>query len=243
MSAAPVALVTGAARRIGAALARALHADGMRVLVHHRDSEADASALVAELTSLRADSADLLQADLAAPGAAEALAEQAVARWGRLDLLVNNASSFFPTPLGSLTPTAWDDLMASNLRGPAFLSQALAPALRAARGAIVNLADVYAERPLADHAAYSAAKAGLVMLTRSLALDLAPEVRVNAIAPGAILWPVGDTGDGSPESLLASVPLGRMGETADVCGALRYLRDANWVTGQTIRVDGGRHLG
>ena len=183
----PVALITGSARRLGAAIAEALHARGYRIIVHYRSSAAEAQALAGRLDSGRPGSACALKADLTDLAALEDLAKRSVAQWGRLDLLVNNASSFYPTPLEAATESDWDDLMASNLRAPFFLIQHLAPALREAGGAIVNLADVYAERPKRHHPIYNAAKAGLVALTKSLARDLAPEVRVNAVAPGAIM--------------------------------------------------------
>lgn len=239
------ALVTGGARRIGAHIVRALHGEGARVVIHCRRSRAEADALAAELNDERADSARVISGDLADPATCDHVAGEAIAAWNRLDLLVNNASSFYPTPVGSISGDSFDDLIASNLRAPAFLCQAVAPALRTAGGAIVNMADIHGQRPLAGHPVYCAAKAGLIMLTRVLARDLAPAVRVNAIAPGSILWPEGPGGDdpGIRQSIVDATPLGRQGEPADIAGALLYLvRDAPFVTGQVLAVDGGRGL-
>jgi pteridine reductase len=239
----PLALVTGGGKRVGAVIARTLHAAGYDLALHCRHSVAEAEALAAELERQRADSTVVLQADLSDPDAPAALIDTLLAQAGRLDALVNNASAFFPTPVGSATQAQWDELFASNARAPFFLAQAAAPALRAARGAIVNLVDIYAERALADHPIYCMAKAALAAMTRALALDLAPEVRVNGVAPGAVLWP----GDGKPyadqEALLGRTPLGRSGSPEDVAGAVLWLvRDAPFVTGQVLAVDGGRVL-
>ena len=241
----PTALVTGGARRIGATLARSLHGAGMRVIIHCRRSRSEADALAAEFERERADSARVVTGDLGDPECCERVATEAIAAWGRLDVLVNNASSFYPTPVGAITPAAFDDLIGSNLRAPAFLAQAAAPALRESGGAIVNLADIHGERPLADHPVYCAAKAGLIMLTQSLARDLAPAVRVNAIAPGSILWPEGPGGDdpATRQAVLDATPLARQGTPDDIAAALLYLvRDAPFVTGQILAVDGGRGL-
>jgi pteridine reductase len=244
-----VALVTGGARRIGASIARRLHADGYDLALHYRHSQADMDALVAELDQARGDSVLALRADLAAFDRLPELVAQTIGRFGRLDALVNNASAFHPTPIGTATPAQWDDLFASNARAPFFLSQAAAPHLAAARGAIVNLVDIHAQHPLAGHAIYGMAKAALVMLTRSLALDLAPAVRVNAIAPGAILWPEATDGVGKGEAaqqaLLARTPLGRTGTPEEIAGVAAWLLSdaAGYVTGQTLRVDGGRGIG
>ena len=239
----PVALITGAGRRVGAVIARTLHAAGYDLALHCRRSVAEAEALAAELEGARADSTLVLQAELADPHALPALVDTALARHGRLDALVNNASAFHPTPVGTATVAQWNELFASNAQAPFFLAQAAAPALRAARGAIVNLVDIYAERPLADHPIYCMAKAALAAMTRALALDLAPAIRVNGVAPGAVLWP----SDGKPyadqQALLARTPLARAGSPEDVAGAVLWLlRDAPYVTGQIIRVDGGRTL-
>ncbi len=238
----PVALVTGAARRIGAAIARRLHAGGCDLALHHLHSGTDMAALAAELERARPGSVQVLHADLRDSDRLPELVAAAVGRFGRLDALVNNASTFHPTPLGTATPQQWDDLFAVNARAPFFLAQAAAPHLRAAAGAIVNLADVYAGRPLPDHAPYSAAKAALVSLTRALALELAPEVRVNAVAPGAILWPEQDPSAAAQQAILAATALGRTGTPEDIAAAVQWLlsADAGYVTGQVLHVDGGR---
>jgi len=236
-------LVTGAARRLGVAIARRLHAAGAAVVVHHRRSAAEAAALVAEMNAARRGSATSAACDLRDLDALPALVDTAVQRYGRLDVLVNNASTFYPTPVGSITPAQWDDLVGSNLRAPLFLSQIAAPALRSARGLIINMVDIHGARPLRRHTVYSTAKAGLAMLTRSLARELGPEIRVNGIAPGPVLWPE----SGLPESLkteiIGKTALQRMGTPEDVARAALYLAaDAPYVTGQIIVVDGGRSL-
>lgn len=239
-----VALVTGGARRIGAAIIEALHGRDCDVVIHYRNSDDAARELAERLNGRRADSACCLQADLQEPGAAEALAESAVNWQGRVDVLVNSASSFYPTPVGGVQADQWDDLLGSNLRAPFFLAQALAPALRAQGGAIINLVDIFAQRPMPRHPVYSAAKAGLAMLTKSLALELAPEVRVNGVAPGAILWPEHEMDEAAMQATLARVPLGRTGEPSDIAGAVCFLAlAAPYVTGQVLAVDGGRSLG
>ena len=240
-----VALVTGAARRIGAAIARRLHADGHDLALHYRHSQAEMLALQAELESVRPGSTLALQADLAAFDRLPELVARTLGRFGRLDLLVNNASSFYPTPIGTTTPAQWDDLFASNARAPFFLAQAAAPHLKATRGAIVNLVDIHGDQPLAGHAVYGMAKAALRMLTKGLALDLAPEVRVNAIAPGAILWPDSGKSAEAQAALLSRVPMGRIGTPDDIAAAVAWLAgaDAGYVTGQVLRVDGGRGIG
>lgn len=239
------ALVTGGARRLGAELVRRLHAAGANVVVHCRRSREAADALVAELDAARAGSARVVAADLLDPGECERVVAEARAAWDRLDLVVNNASSFYPTPVGTIEAAAFDDLVGSNLRAPVFVSQAAAPALAATGGCIVNLADIHGLRPLEDHPVYCAAKAGLVMLTRALARELAPDVRVNAIAPGSILWPEGPAGDDPAvrQAVLEATPLARRGEPGDIAAALLYLvRDAPFVTGQVLAVDGGRGI-
>ena len=240
---APVALVTGSARRIGAAIARALHAAGYDVALHYRSSSDDVDALAAELERVRPGSTVRLQADLAEFDRLPELIARTVGRFGRLDALVNNASGFFPTPVGEATPAQWDALFGVNARAPFFLSQAAAPHLRAARGAIVNLADIHGERPLRDHAVYGMSKAALLYLTRALALELAPDVRVNAIAPGAILWPDGGKPEAAKSAVLARTPLGRTGTPEEVAEAVRWLlADATYATGQVLHLDGGRML-
>jgi pteridine reductase len=239
----PVALITGAGRRVGAVIARALHTAGYDLALHYRRSADDARALANELEQQRAGSTLLLQAELAELSALPIMIEQLLAHYGRLDALVNNASAFYPTPLGTATPQQWNELFASNAQAPFFLSQAAIPALRVARGGIVNLIDIYAERPLAEHPLYCMAKAALAAMTRSMALDLGPDIRVNGVAPGAVMWP----SDGKPyadqQAMLARTPLQRGGTPDDVAGAVLWLlRDAPFVTGQIIRIDGGRTL-
>lgn len=245
----PVALVTGAARRIGAAIARTLHADGYDLVLHYHQSQDAMRALVDELTAQREDSMLPLQADLAEFDRLPELVAQTVGHYGRLDALVNNASNFFATPLGSATPAQWDALLAVNARAPWFLSQAAAPHLRRARGAIVNLTDIHVEQPLREHAIYGMAKAALAHMTGALALELAPDVRVNAVAPGAILWPAnthgsdGDKSDAAKQDLLERTPLARTGSVEEVAETVRWLlRDATYMTGQVLNVDGGRTL-
>ncbi len=239
-----VALVTGAARRIGKAIAQTLHGAGARVAIHYHTSASDAEALAAVLNALRPDSATAIRADLLDVSALPGLVKGVVDWGGRLDSLVNNASTFYPTPVGTIAPSDWDDLIGTNLRAPLFLSQAAAPWLAERQGSIVNIVDIHARRPLRAHSVYGAAKAGLVMLTRALAKDLAPNVRVNAVAPGAILWPENGMNDAKRQAILDQVPLGRPGEPDDVAGCVLYLvRDARYVTGQVIAVDGGRSIG
>ena len=238
-----VALITGSARRIGAAIARRLHAQGYDLALHYRGSAAEMQALADELESARAGSVLTLQADLSEFDRLPELVARTVGRFGRLDALVNNASAFQPTAIGDTTPQQWDALFASNARAPFFLAQAAAPHLKASHGAIVNLADIYAEKPLAGHTVYCMAKAALLMATQSLALELAPDVRVNAIAPGAILWPEQDHSDTAKQAMLARTPLARTGTPEEIAKAVRWLlQDATYTTGQVIRIDGGRTL-
>ncbi len=238
------ALVTGASRRIGATIVRRLHGAGARVAIHYRSSADDARTLQDELNGLRADSAEIFQADLGDTSVCQPLID-GVARWaGGLDILVNNASSFYPTPLGTVTESQWDDLVGSNLKAPLFLSQEALPHLKERSGSIVNIVDIHARRPLKDHVVYGPAKAGLAMLTLSLAKDLAPEVRVNGISPGAILWPENGMTDEVRQKIVEQIPLARAGSPADIADCVLYLvRDAGYVTGQIIAVDGGRSLG
>lgn len=237
----PVVLITGGARRIGAAIARKLHAAGLDVIVHCRRSRADAAALADELNAMRPDSAWPLQADLLDPQAPETLAREAHACRNRLDYLINNASTFYATPVGEITMAQWDDLMGSNLRAPLFLTQACAPALRAAGGAVVNIVDIHALRPLSGYPVYSAAKAGLWALTQSLARELGPQIRVNGVAPGAILSPEDPANVGPHEAMVERTALKRAGNPADIARTVRFLLlDAPYITGQIIPVDGGR---
>ena len=239
-----MALVSGGARRIGAAIARRLHEAGATVAIHYRGSADEAHRLRDMLNTRRHDSARIFEADLAETERLPALIESVVDWAGTLDILVNNASSFYPTPLGSVTETQWDDLMGTNLKAPLFLSQAAWPYLRRQGGSIVNLVDVHARRPLRDHAVYGSAKAGLEMLTRSLAKDMAPDVRVNGVAPGAILWPERGMNEVVKRKIIGQIPLKRSGLPDDIAGCVLYLvRDAAYVTGQVIAVDGGRSIG
>jgi pteridine reductase len=239
-----VALVTGAGRRLGAAIARALHAEGARLVIHHHSSQGDAEALARELNGARADSAITHAADLMDLGALPGLVAAALAAFGRLDVLVNNASTFYATPLGEITPQAFDDLIGTNLRAPLFLAQAAAPELRLRRGLVLNMVDIHAFRPLKRHTVYCAAKAGLAMLTQSLARELGPHVRVNGIAPGPVLWPDGEMDGDLKTRILDRTALKRMGTPEEVAKvALFFVRDAPYVTGQVLPVDGGRTVG
>ncbi|WP_022955011.1 pteridine reductase [Perlucidibaca piscinae] len=242
----PVVLITGAGRRVGAATARQLHARGWTVLLHCRRSRDDADRLAAELNALRAGSAHVLVADLDDPSVITPLAEAAIAACGRLDALVNNASTFHPTPVGDITDADWDRLFGSNARAPLFLTQALAPALRASgRGAVVNITDIHADYPLAGHVVYCMAKAALAAMTKALAKDLAPAVRVNGVAPGAILWPEGE-GEMDADlqrEILRSIPLGREGGVDAIAETVTYLiTGASYISGQIVAVDGGRSV-
>jgi pteridine reductase len=239
-----VALVTGAALRIGAAIASELHANGANVAIHYRGSADAAKKLADDLNAVRPASAATFQADLNATRELPELVA-AVCDWGgRLDILINNASSFYPTPPGEITEANWDDLIGSNLKAPLFLSQAAIAQLRKQRGVIINIVDVHAQRPLKNHAVYGSAKAGLAMLTRSLAKDLAPDIRVNGVSPGAILWPENDMSDAVKDTILQQIPMQRAGEPRDIAGCVLYLvQDASYVTGQIISVDGGRSIG
>ncbi|WP_394696099.1 pteridine reductase [Pseudoxanthomonas japonensis] len=239
-----VVLITGAARRIGAAIARRLHAEGYDVALHYRGSAGDMQSLVAGLEAARAGSTLMLQADLAVFDRLPELVAKTVGHYGRLDALVNNASAFYPTPAGSATPAQWEELFGVNARAPFFLAQAAAPHLRAVRGAIVNIADIYADKPRADLALYAASKAALLAVSRGLAVSLAPAVRVNAVSPGAILWPDGGIDTDMQANLLAQTPLGRVGDPSDIAGTVAWLLGdaAAYVTGQVIHVDGGRAI-
>ena len=241
-AAAPVMLITGAARRVGAAIAVALHEAGARVVLHARQSLVEAEALAQRLNDLRADSVRVVQADLLDTSSIAPLVADAAAQFGRLDGLVCNASSFFPTPVGQIDETAWHDLVGSNFKAPLFLAQAAAPHLRAAGGAIVNITDIHAERPLAGYPLYTAAKGALLTLTRALAIELAPEVRVNAVAPGPILWPEDGQFPGAErDAIVQHTLLKRAGSPEDIARTVRFLMfDAPYITGQVINVDGGR---
>lgn len=240
----PVALITGGSQRIGAAISRRLHGAGFDVLIHYRKSQPAAAALAQELNADRAGSAHCLAADFDAPDQPGALAAAVLAQTARLDLLVNNASTFYPTPIAGASAQDWDQLFNSNLKVPYFLAQQLLPALTTARGSIVNITDIHAERPLPEHSLYCMAKAGLRMMTLALAQELGPAVRVNGVAPGAILWPGGDSildDPGEQQQILSRVPLDRIGSPQDIANTVLFLaRDANYISGQIIAVDGGR---
>jgi pteridine reductase len=237
-------LITGGAKRVGAAICRRLHAAGANLMLHYRASAGEARLLQAELNHLRADSVALIQADLLEVAKLPSLVEQTLQRFGRLDALVNNASSFYATAIGEIGPAQWDDLIGTNVRAPLFLAQAAAGALRKTQGAIVNITDIHAERPLKGYVVYSVAKSGLAGLTRSLARELAPEIRVNAVAPGPILWPDDDSFDElARQRIITNTPLRREGTPEDIATAVYFLlAEATYVTGETIAVDGGRHV-
>jgi pteridine reductase len=239
----PVALITGAAKRVGATIARALHAAGYDVALHYRHSRSEMDGLCAELETARTGSACAIAGELSEIERLPQIVEQCVGRFGRLDALINNASAFYPTPIGTVTAQQWHELFASNAQAPFFLAQAAASHLKSTQGCIVNMVDIYAERPLPRHPVYSMAKAALAMMTLSLAKELAPEVRVNAIAPGAVLWPESGKAYADQQELIARTPLKRAGTPQDVATAVLFLvRDARFTTGQIIRVDGGRAL-
>jgi pteridine reductase len=244
-SPAPVALITGAAHRLGAHTARHLHNRGWNIVIHYRSRQEQAEALASDLNNLREHSAIVLQADLSRPDQIAPLADQAIAAWGRLDGLVNSASVFYPNPTEKAQSEDWDTVMSTNLRAPFFLGQACLAALRSSGGAIVNMIDIYSERPLANHPLYCASKAGLASLTQSWAKDLAPEVRVNGVSPGAILWPEGEAemGPQQQQAILDKTPLATTGKPEDIAGAIAFLLcDAPFITGQILSVDGGRSL-
>ena len=239
----PVVLITGAARRVGATIAQTLHAAGYDLALHCRNSRTELDALINNLESVRASSTLALQAELADTNALPELVYQTIARFGRLDGLVNNASAFFSTPLGTVTPEQWEELFASNARAPFFLAQAAANPLRERGGAIVNLLDIYAERPLPGFSVYCMAKAAQAAMTEALAHELGPEVRVNGIAPGAVMWPESGKTYANKDEIIARTPLKRAGSPEDVARTVLWLlRDAHFVTGEIVRVDGGRSL-
>jgi pteridine reductase len=239
----PVALITGAARRIGAAIARRLHDAGYDLALHYRHSRAELDTLIAELEQVRAASTLALQAELGDVSGLATLVSATTDRFGRLDALVNNASTFYPTPVGTATPAQWEELFGANVRAPYFLAQAAAPRLAEHGGAIVNIVDIYAEWPLPQHSVYSMSKAALAMMTKALARELGPSVRVNGVAPGAVLWPESGKSYADREAMIERTPLKRTGSPDDVAGAVLWLlRDAPFVTGEIVRVDGGRHL-
>ena len=236
-------LITGGARRVGAAIARELHRAGANLAIHFRHSARDAATLAAELNDKRAKSAATIRADLLDVENLGALVEFALRHFGALDVLVNNASTFYPTKIGEITPAAWDDLLGTNLKAPLFLSQAAAPALRKSRGLILNIVDIHALRPLRDYPVYCAAKAGLQMITRSLAKELGPEIRVNGISPGPVLWPEGQSDEKARAKIIERTVLKRMGTPDDIARtALFFAASAPFITGQILAVDGGRSV-
>jgi pteridine reductase len=237
-------LITGAARRVGASIARTLHAAGANVVLHYRSSTAAAESLARELSKARPGSVKTLQANLLDFNALPPLIDAATAAYGRLDVLVNNASTFYATPVGEITAGQWDDLIGTNVRAPLFLSQAAAPALRKTRGLILNLVDIHGARPLKRYPVYSTAKAALAMLTHSLARELAPQIRVNGIAPGPVMWPESEPDPAMKEKIIAQTLLQRQGTPEDVArAALFFATEAPFITGQILAVDGGRSVG
>lgn len=240
----PVALITGGARRIGASIARQLHSEGYNLVIHYRNSKDDAQSVADTLNNLRNKSVTLVSANLNEKTDIESLAEQALAAYGRLDVLINNASSFYPTPVSEASEEQWDDLFGSNAKAPFFLSQALSKALKDTRGKIVNIADIHAEKPLKEHTLYCMAKAANVMLTLSLAKELAPDIRVNSIAPGAIIWPEQDAelSQESQAAIVDKIPLARAGKPENIANTVSYLLNNDYLTGQVISVDGGRSI-
>ena len=238
-----VALITGASRRIGAEIARTLHHAGMNLCLHYRSSEDEAQQLANELLANRADSVVTLPLDLLQTNELPNLVSQATSQWGRLDALLNNASTFYPTPVNEITEKDWDVLMGSNLKAPLFLSQAAAPELAKHQGSIISIIDIHAERPMRYHVVYSVAKAGLLTMTKSLARELGPEIRVNGIAPGAILWPESEIDPLTQQNILEKTALKHAGTPSDIAKAVLFLlRDAPYVTGHMLPVDGGRLL-
>ncbi len=238
-----VVLITGGARRVGAEIARTLHAAGANIVIHYRSSAAAAIALADQFNLLRPRSATIHSAHLSTADAPEKLVAATLLEFGRLDILVNNASSFYPTPIGQITVPQWDDLMGSNLKAPLFLSQAAAPSLRARHGLIINMIDIHGLRPLKAHPVYSSAKAGLAMLTRALARELGPEIRVNGIAPGPVLWPEVDMEAELKREIIDKTALKRHGTPQDIARTALFLaKDAPYITGQIIAVDGGRSI-
>lgn len=240
----PVALITGAARRIGASIARNLHFHNYNVVIHYHHSSSEAMLLAKELNLLRPDSAICIHGDLLNTASLNDLIQECVRVWQRLDVLINNASTFYPTPVGEINEVQWGDLIGSNLKAPLFLTQAAVPYLRQQKGNVVNIIDIHANRPMLNHTVYSIAKAGLAMLTKSMALELAPDIRVNGISPGANIWPEGQN-QIEPDKqvkLITKIPLQRVGEPQDIADGVKFLLDNKYITGQIIAVDGGKSL-
>lgn len=238
-----VVLITGAAKRVGATVARKLHAQGMRIAIHYRQSANEAQTLCNQLNNERPDSAIILQSELSDTNNLNQLVEKVIKNWGQLDVLINNASNFYSTPVGEATEQHWDDLFSSNAKAPFFLAQAAAPYLKKQQGCIVNMVDIQARQPLKSHTIYCMAKAALLMMTKSLAKELGPEVRVNAIAPGVVLWAAHENDEIQQNKILARTALKRAGTPEDIASTMLFLiEDANYITGQMIAVDGGRML-
>jgi pteridine reductase len=240
-----VVLITGSARRIGAVIARTLHNEGMNIVLHYNQSATEAANLCNELNGIRKDSAITLQANLQDGVMIRELAQKAHMAWGRLNVLVNNASRFYKTTFPEVTEYAWDDLLSSNLKAPFFLAQAVSPFLRASKGSIINLTDVHGQRPMIDYSAYCISKSGLLMMTKVLAKELGPDIRVNAVSPGSVMWPEGENKltNEQKQQIIENTSLLRAGEPQDIAEAvLFFIRDASYVTGQTLNVDGGRSL-
>ncbi len=238
-----VALITGASKRIGASIVRELHHSGYNVIIHYGSSAEIAHDLATSLNLQRENSATCLQGDLLSIESIEALAKKAVSAWGGINALVNNASSFYPTSIESATEKDWDNLLGSNLKGPFFLTQQLLKTLTSHRGCVVNIIDIHADKPLSNHPIYCMAKAGLAMMTKSLAKDLAPDIRVNGVSPGAILWPETENETKEKLAILEKIPLKSIGETSDIANTVKFLvEDAPYITGQILTVDGGRSL-
>lgn len=238
-----VALITGGVRRIGAEIATLLHEQGFRLALHYRNSRTEAKALQEKLNAIRADSVILIQADLHVTKGLNALVKSTLESFSQLDVVVNNASSFYPTPVGKATEEDWDDLVGSNLKAPFFLAQAAAPALKKSNGCIINIVDIHAQNPLKAHSIYCMAKAGLAMMTKSLAKELGPEVRVNGVSPGAILWPENEMDELTQQRIVSRSFLKRQGNPSDIAQTVLFLAiKAPFITGQIIAVDGGRSL-
>lgn len=237
-----VAFITGAAKRIGRETTKTLHNAGYNVVIHYNTSKSDAQRLADKLNDIRKNSAEIVQGDLLATENVKQLSERVIAQYGRLDLLVNNASSFYPTDVRATELEQWDDLMGTNLKAPFFLTKALIPQLELNKGCVINMVDIHAERPLLGYSVYCMAKAGLVMLTKSLSRELAPSIRVNGVAPGAILWHENELDEQDKNTVLNEIALRRMGDPKDIAEAILYLANANYVTGHILAVDGGRSV-
>ncbi len=237
-----VSFITGSSKRIGAFSAKYLHALGSNIVVHCNQSRLEAEQLCSELNTIRAKSAMLVQGDLAQFNQVARIAQQAIDSFGRIDVLINNASSFYPTPIGTISENDWHSLVGSNMQGPLFLSQYCANALIVSQGCIINMVDIHANNPLKEHTLYCMAKSALVTMTQSLALELAPNVRVNGVAPGAILWPETPMSEQDKIDILQQVPAAKLGSKQDIAHTIKYLIEANYVSGQIIAVDGGRSI-